>query len=170
MIWRLLLRSWARIRDLGLLALLADHVLTGLGSWLALVAGLAIAGAVTLVMATAAATHAKAVSTENRVNDLVSTAAALSQGKFTNVAGGPVTLTGGGVTLHCGALSQLDTETQTAFLSTLSQCANPGVNLATDPNSGTTWASGERASYINAPITRLNNALNSLQAHNFMAS
>lgn len=86
MIWRLLLRSWGRIRDLGLLALLADHLLTGLGSWVALAAGITIAGSVTLLMATAAATHAKAVSTENRVNKLVGDVST-ANGRVNNLSG-----------------------------------------------------------------------------------
>src|SRR5260370_38226672 len=67
MIWRLLLRSWSRLRDLSLIALIADPFLAGLGSWLALAAALSFASAVTWVMATASATHAKAVGTPNRL-------------------------------------------------------------------------------------------------------
>jgi hypothetical protein len=135
--------------------------------------------------AAAAANTSKTASVETRTGNLETRVGDLEQGKIANiqsgtvvgqiragvfagVSGGTVTLTGGGVTLHCGALSQLDTETQTAFLSTLSQCANPGGNLATDGNTGSTWATGERG-YINDTVTRLNNVLNSLQAHNYMA-
>lgn len=135
--------------------------------------------------AAAAANTSKTASVETRTGNLETRVGDLEQGKvaniqsgtvvgqmqrgiFTNVSGGTVTLTGGGVTLHCGALSQLDTETQTAFLSTLSQCASPGGNLATDGNTGSSWATGERG-YINDTVIRLNNVLNSLQAHNYMA-
>lgn len=135
--------------------------------------------------AAAAANTSKTYNVEQRTGNLETRVGDLEQGKIANlqsssvigqlnrgifpgVSGGTVTLTGGGVTLHCGALSQLDTETQTAFLSTLSQCANPGGNLATDPSTGSSWATGERG-YINDTIVRLNNVLNSLQNHNFMA-
>ena len=135
--------------------------------------------------AAAAANTSKTANVEARTGNLETRVGNLEQGKFanlqtgtvigqlragifTNVSGGTVTLTGGGVTLHCGALSQLDTETQTAFLSTLTQCANPGGNLATDPSTGSTWVTGERG-YINDVIVRVNNVLNSLQNHNYMA-
>lgn len=134
----------------------------------------------------AAANTSKTINVEQRTGNLETRVGNLEQGKipniqsgtvigqlragvFTGVSGGTVTLTGGGVTLHCGALSQLDTETQTAFLSTLSQGASPGGNLALDPFSGPSFGSGERADYINATITRLNNIVNSLQNHNYLA-
>lgn len=95
----------------------------------------------------------------------------LQRGIFTNVSGGS-TITmetqQGSVTLHCGALSNLTSGPQTTFLATLSQCANPGGNLGTDPFTGSTWGSGERG-YINDVIIRVNNVLNSLQNHNYMA-
>ena len=135
--------------------------------------------------AAAAANTSKTANVEARTGNLETRVGNLEQGKmsnlqsgsvvgqlqrgiFTNVTGGTVTLTGGGVTLHCGALSQLDTETQTAFLSTLSQGAFPGGDLATDPSTGSTWTTGERG-YINDAIIRLNNIVNSLQNHNYLA-
>ena len=78
MIWRLLVRSWARIRDLGLLALLADYLLHGLGGWVALSAGIGIAALLTAAMATAATTASKAANTEQRVNALVGSVSNLS--------------------------------------------------------------------------------------------
>lgn len=148
-------------------------------------------GLVTLLLqatALAAANTSKAVSVENRTGSLETRVGDLEQGKFanlqsntvigtlqrgifTNVSGGStisMETQQGSVTLHCGALSNFSSGPQTTFLATLSQCASPGGNLATDGNSGSTWATGERG-YINDTVIRLNNVLNSLQAHNYMA-
>lgn len=130
---------------------------------------LAVLAYVWITAMTSTANTAKTRAVEQRVNAMAPTLGQVNQGIFTAVPGGTVTLTGGSVTLHCGALSQLDDETQTGFLATLSQCANPGGNLPDDPSTGSTWASGERG-YINGVIDRVNNVLNSLQNHNFMAS
>ena len=78
MIWRLLLRSWARIRDLAPFALLADYFLRDLGGWIALSAGIGIAAILTAAMATAATTASKAANTEQRVNALVGSVGNLS--------------------------------------------------------------------------------------------
>ena len=94
----------------------------------------------------------------------------LQRGIFTNVSGGStisMETQQGSVTLHCGALSSFTSGPQTTFLATLSQCAGPGGNLGTDPFTGSSWGSGERG-YINDVIIRVNNVLNSLQAHNYM--
>jgi len=116
---------------------------------------------------------AKTRAVEQRVSNLVTTTgnslAQLNEGIFTKVPGGTVTLTGGNVTLHCGALSQLDTETQTAFLAGLSKTQSPG-GVAMDPNSGSSWASGERANYINDLRADYNALLGTFIAHGFMNS
>ena len=139
--------------------------------------------------AAATANTSKTASVEVRTGNLESRVGDLEQGKFanlqsssvigtlqrgifTNVSGGStisMETQQGSVTLHCGALSSFTSGPQTTFLATLSQCANPGGNLATDGNTGSSWATGERG-YINDTVVRLNNVLNSLQAHNYMAS
>lgn len=138
--------------------------------------------------AAAAANTSKTASVEQRTGNLETRVGNLEQGKFanlqsssvigqlqrgifTNVSGGAtITLETqqGSVALHCGALSNFTSGPQTTFLATLTQCANPGGNLPTDPSSGPNWATGERG-YVNDTIVRLNNVLNSLQNHNYMA-
>ena len=103
MIWRLLLRSWARIRDLAPFALLADYFLRDLGGWIALSAGIGIAAILTAAMATAATTASKAANTEQRVNALVGSVGNLS-GQNTSSNGLP----DGGLNGHSELAGLLD--------------------------------------------------------------
>lgn len=121
-----------------------------------------------LQMAAMAATNtAKTVSIENRTGDLETRVGNLEQGIFPNVSGGQVTLTGGGfVTLHCGALSQLDNESQTAFLSGL-QKLNHLSGQPADNNTGSTWVTGERG-FINNCVGWINDIDGDLQAKGWM--
>jgi len=75
----------------------------------------------------------------------------LNSGLFTNVQGNTVQMTAAsGSTLHCQALSQLSDTSNTSFLSQLSKTQSPG-GVPTDPYSGTTFVSGERALMNNWP-------------------
>jgi hypothetical protein len=136
-------------------------------------------GLITLILqmaAMAAANTSKTGNLETRVGNLEqgkfsnlqssSVIGTLQRGIFTGVSGGTVTLTGGNVTLHCGALSQLDTETQTAFLSGLRKL-NHLSGQPTDNNTGSTWATGER-SYINNCVGWINDIDGDLQAKGWM--
>jgi hypothetical protein len=135
------------------------------------------------VTAAAAANTSKTASVEVRTGNLESRVGDLEKGQFSNlqsggvigqlrsgiftgVPGGTVTLTGGGVTLHCGALSQLDTETQTAFLSGLRKL-NHLSGQPFDNNTGSSWATGER-SYINNLVQYVNDLDGDLQNKGWM--
>jgi len=75
----------------------------------------------------------------------------LQRGIFTNVSGGStisMETQQGSVTLHCGALSNFTSGPQAAFLASMNKGQSPG-GVATDPNSGGSWANNERADYIN---------------------
>jgi hypothetical protein len=61
------------------------------------------------------------------------------------------------------------TPAQITFLNSLSQMTTiGGVPMATDPTTGTTWASGER-DYVNAPINVVNSLIDKLERNGYMS-
>ena len=83
---------------------------------------------------------------------------------------GNVSFTGSG-TLNVNALANLNNSTNTAFLAGLSKLGHQTTTNndagGTDPNTGPSWASGERG-YVNNSINSVNglvNAVNILQSH-----
>ena len=117
---------------------------------------------------------AKARAVEQRVNNLVTTTGAsssrLNQGIFTNVSSGntiSLVTAQGSVTLHCGALSYFTGGPQAQFLASLSQMQSPG-GVAIDDYSGSTWADGERADYIQPLENGYNALLETAISNNFM--
>lgn len=131
--------AWALLGHFGLIAILAYVWLTAM----------------------ATTNTAKTRSTEQRVAAHTAAIGNLNQGTFSNVNGfgGTVQLSGTG-TLQASALSQLNNATNTAFLAGLSRMPSPsspvpGSTGGWDPNTGSTWASGERG-YINGLYDSLN--------------
>jgi hypothetical protein len=94
-------------------------------------------GVATAVMST---NSVKARTTEARVAAVVAQVGTISETL------GSVSFSGTG-TLDVTALQYFTNATNTSFLSGCSKMSSPG-GVATDPNSGSSWADGERADYI----------------------
>lgn len=116
---------------------------------------------------------AKARSTEHRVDGLVTAAAntntsvaQLNRGTFTNVAGGStiqLDTQQGSATLHCGALSNFTSGSQTTFLATLTQIGPRGdLNVSTPGGANSAW--------YNDVAGLLDGLRDGLVNHKFMAS
>ena len=79
----------------------------------------------------------------------------------------------GQYTLHVGALANFNSGPNTTFLANLAggsgvPLVSPG-GVATDPNSGGTWAAGERANYINDLRNKWNALLGTLIQQGYMS-
>jgi hypothetical protein len=170
MLLRWLLAARHRLRDLGILVLIAQQVWHSLPEFAAVSAALLLLWAT--MLATATSTHSKAVNTEQRLNNYVTGTdqriITLEAGTHINVQGHTVTMTAASdAILHAQALANLDTTSNTAFLATLSQCGPQPDAGGDDPNTGSSWASGERG-YVNNAINCANAIRNSLINHGFM--